>query len=143
MSEVWQRPLGLKFPALYYKFVTTDCKSDRLVEYKIQDIPADRHHEACEFMVKHFVSHEPKIVARNGHNDPLVVEDYYTKFMLGIKQQVSVACFKRGSNEFVAVNILEVLGRNDDNSSAGFEVRLLSQMKMFGYLFKAAKLVVR
>lgn len=107
----------------YYKFVTRDRDSDKLVEYRVEDIPESRYEEACRFMVKHFVPYEPKLVARDGQNDPSVLEDYYNKYMHGIKQKVSVACFKRGSDEFVGVNILEVLGRND--SSFCYEVRRL------------------
>jgi hypothetical protein len=120
MSEHWQRPSELCFPVKYYKFVTKDRDSDNLVEYRVEDIPESRYEEACRFMVKHFVPYEPKLVARNGQNDPLVLEDYYNKYMHGIKQKVSVACFKRGSDEFVGVNILEVLGRNDSGDC--FEV---------------------
>lgn len=119
MTEIWKRKDG-KFPVQYYTFVTSDKDSDQLVEYFVEDIPESRYEEACRFMVKHFVPYEPKLVARNGQNDPLVLEDYYNKYMHGIKQKVSVACFKKGSNEFVGVNIMEVLGRND--SSFGFEV---------------------
>lgn len=120
VSDIWRRPRELAFPVKYYKFVTRDKDSNRLVEYRVEDIPESRYEEACKFMVKHFIPHEPKLVKRNGQNDPLVIEDYYNKFLLGIKQKVSVACFKKGSDEFVAVNILEVLGRED--SSFNFEV---------------------
>jgi hypothetical protein len=120
MSEVWQRPLGLDFPIQYHKFTAKDKKTGQLVEYTIEDIPEDRYEEACRFMVEHFVPHEPKLVARNGKNDAGVLEDYFNKYMHGIKQRVSVACFKTGLNEFVGVNIMEVLGRND--SSFSFEV---------------------
>jgi hypothetical protein len=110
----WQRPHGLKFPKVFAKFVTSDNRDEsKLVSYRIEDIPACRYHEACEFMVKHFLPYEPKLVSRNGKDDPLVVEDYYNKYMHGIEQEASVACFKTGSDDFVAVNILEVLGRND------------------------------
>lgn len=123
MSNFWQRPDELFFPVKYYKFVTRDKGSDKLVEYRVEDIPESRYEEACRFMVKHFVPFEPKLVARNGQNDPLVLEDYYNKYMHGIQQKVSVACFKRGSDEFVGVNILEVLGKN--YSKSYFEVEQL------------------
>lgn len=104
----------------YYKFVTNDRNTNKLVEYRVEDIPERRYEEACRFMVKHFVPFEPKLVARNGQHDPAVLEDYYNKFMQGIKQKVSVACYKKGSDDFVGVNILEVLGRNEP--SIGFDV---------------------
>lgn len=109
----WERDPHLKFPSKFAKFVSSDIHSSKLVEYRIEDIPESRYEEACDFMVKHFVPYEPKLVARNGSADPLVLEDYYNKYLYGIRQRVSVACYKRGSDEFVGVNILEVLGRND------------------------------
>lgn len=121
MPQIWQRPSDLSFPVKYYEFVTRDRDSDALVEYRVEDIPESRYEEACRFMVKHFVPYEPKLVARNGQNDLLVLEDYYNKYMHGIKQKVSVACFRGDSDEFVGVNILEVLGKND--SSFKFEVK--------------------
>lgn len=113
-SRIWERPLHLKFPKIFSKFVTSDITDNkRLIEYRVIDIPIDRYDEACAFMVKHFVPYEPKLVSRNGKDDPQVIQDYYDRYMYGIKQKVSVACIKTGSEEFVAVNILEVRGRYD------------------------------
>jgi hypothetical protein len=122
MTEVphWKRPSHLGFPTIYYTFVANDKNGNKLVQYKVADIPEERYEEACRFMVKHFVPSEPKLIARNAINDPDVLEDYSNKFMHGIQQKVSVACFRRGSPEFVGINILEVLGRNE--SSYGYEV---------------------
>lgn len=103
----WKRSNDLKFPQIYHKFMRDD------VEYRIEDIPEERYVEACEFMLKHFVPFEPKLVSRNGKDDPLVLEDYFNKYMSGIKQKVSVACLKANSNDFIGISILEVLGRND------------------------------
>lgn len=113
MSGVWQRSRELAFPVLYHKFVTKDKNLSKLVEYRVTDIPESRYEEACRFMVKHFVPYEPKLVARGVQDDSLLLEDYFNKYMHGIRQKVSVACFKRGSDEFVGVNILKVYGRND------------------------------
>lgn len=111
---MWQRPSALRFPVQYYKFVTIDRDTSKLVEYRVEDIAESRYDEACRFMVKNFVPFEPKLVARGGQNDPSVLEDYYNLYMHAIRQRVSVACYKRGSDELVAVNILEVLGRREN-----------------------------
>lgn len=117
--DIWQRPCELRFPAQYYKFVTRDqdANKNKLVEYTVEEIPESRYEEACRFMVKHFVPHEPKLVARNGQHDPAVLKDYFDMYMNGIKQKVSIACFKKGCDEFIGVNILEVLGRSDPSST--------------------------
>lgn len=128
MSEVWQRPRELRFPVQYHKFVTRDQDTNNLVEYRVEDIPDGRYEEACRFMVKHFVPYEPKLVARNGQHDQQVMEDYFKKYMHGIKQKVSVACVKKGSDELVGVNILEVLGRN--NTGFTFDVNYCHRLLM-------------
>lgn len=112
MSGIWQRPLELKFPAQYYNFFVRD-KDGNEQEYTAEDIPESRYEEACRFMLEHFVPYEPKLASRNAQNDPDVLEDCFTRYMYGLKQKVSVGCFKKGSEEFVGINILEVVGRND------------------------------
>lgn len=114
----------MRIPTIYEKFERDGEK------YRVEDIPEDRYEEACEFMLKHFVPYEPKLVSRNGKNDPLVLEDYFNKYMYGIKQRVSVACFKDNSDDFVAISILEVLGRNDATFNSTVMTLLLWKRKM-------------
>ncbi|CRK88579.1 CLUMA_CG002402, isoform A [Clunio marinus] len=111
MSEIRRLPHGMRAPTQFHKFVTTDKDQTKLVEYRVEEIPESRYDEACRFMLEYFVPYEPKIISKNGQCDPKVLDDYHTKFMNGIKQNVSVACFKSGSDKFIGVNILEVLGR--------------------------------
>ncbi|XP_070492904.1 uncharacterized protein [Chironomus tepperi] len=117
-TRIWKRPSHLKFPKIHLKFSAADITGGKeLVEYNIIDIPENRYEEACNFMVKHFIPYEPKLVSRNASNDIIVAEDYYNRYMYGIKQNVSVACVKTGSENFIAVNILEVHGCNDSEIS--------------------------
>lgn len=117
---IWKRPEG-STPVCYYKFVSGDAKCDKLVEYKIQDIPENRYDEVGKFMLSYYVPYEPKLVARNAQNDQDALDDCYNVYMRALKQNISVTCFKRGSDEFVGINILEVLARdyknNDNNCS--------------------------
>jgi hypothetical protein len=105
--EKWKRPANLQFPTIHSTFERNGEK------FRIVDIPEDRYEEACDFMLKHFVPYEPKLVARNGKDDPNVLEDYFNIYMNGIRQKVSVACMKDDSNDFIAINILEVHGIHD------------------------------
>lgn len=116
--ENWKRPSDLKFPIVYSTFTRNG------EEYWIEDIPVNRYGEACEFMLKYFVPYEPKLMSRNGKDDPLLLEDYFNMYMRGIKQKVSVACLKDGSNDFIGINILEVLGRNDMPSNITVMMRM-------------------
>lgn len=126
-SEIWQRPRDSRFPAKYYKFLARGRDGSELVEFTVGDIPESRYDEACRFMVKHFVPYEPKLVARGGQHDPLVLEDYFDMYMSGIKQKVSIACHQKGCDEFIGVNILEVLGRDDPSMAFHVSRRLRSR----------------
>lgn len=119
----WQRPEGSN-PVCYYKFVSGNEKCDKLVEYKIRDIPENRYDEACKFMLSYFVPYEPKLVARNAQNDQNVLDDYTHMFMSALRQNISVGCFKRGSDEFAGINILEVIPRDYKNhNDCSYKVR--------------------
>lgn len=120
-SGLWERPTSLTFPNVYEKFSIVDSKGIE-TEYQVVDVPLDRYDEACAFMIKHFVPYEPKLVSRNGKDDPVICADYYSMYMHAMKQKVSVACTRIDSDEFVAVNVIEVYGRNDPKSS--FKVRI-------------------
>ena len=113
MSGIWQRSSEVKYPVKYYEFLARDKDTNELVEYTVEDIPESRYAEASRFMIKYFVPYEPKLVAKNAHNDPEVLEDLLTRYLHPLNQKVSVACFKKGCDDFVGINILEVLGRND------------------------------
>lgn len=117
MSSVWRRPDDLRFQEKCYKFLARDKEGDEFVEFTVGEIPESRYEEACRFMIKHFVPYEHKIVARNDQDDPLVLEDYFEKYMHAIEQKVSMACYKKGSDEFIGVNIQEVIGRFDPSSA--------------------------
>jgi hypothetical protein len=112
-GERWIRPAELGFPVRYYKFVTGNKDCDKLFEYRIEDIPENRYEEAADFMIKYFVPYDPRIIARNAQNDPELLEDYYGIYLRAIQQKLSVACYKRGSDEFVGISVLEVVGKND------------------------------
>ena len=118
----WKRPSESEFPKVYGEFVRNGEK------YHIQDIPEDRYEEACKFMLKHFIPYEPKLVSRNGKDDPDVLTDYFKLYMIGLKQRASVACFKENLDDSVGVSLLEVLGRNDPPFD--FKVKILQEGKL-------------
>lgn len=61
MSEVlqWKRPTTVKYPNVWATFKERDLNSDKLVEYRIQDVPESMFEAAIEHMVKYFIADEP------------------------------------------------------------------------------------
>lgn len=47
----WKRPNFDDFPKVYMRFKARDTETDDLVEYRIQDLPADRYEDAANFMI--------------------------------------------------------------------------------------------
>lgn len=57
--ELWKRPEKTEFPKVWTKFMAPDIDSDKLVEYRIQDLPESRFDDGIQFMIQHFIKDEP------------------------------------------------------------------------------------
>lgn len=55
----WKRPVTTEFPKVWHTFKARDLDSDKLVEYRIQDLPLERAEEAFEHMFANYIKDEP------------------------------------------------------------------------------------
>lgn len=55
----WTRPDHVHYPQKWLEFTTTDCDSDNIVKYVVQDLPEDRNEDAINIMVDIFLHDEP------------------------------------------------------------------------------------
>lgn len=56
----WERPLdAAPFPNVWLKFSVQAKNSDKLVNYRVQDLPDDRFEDAIAFMKAIFIAGEP------------------------------------------------------------------------------------
>lgn len=58
MDFKWKRPENIPFPTVWLKFQAKDLTSDDLVEYRVQDLPVERHDEVMELMTSYFLEDE-------------------------------------------------------------------------------------
>ncbi|XP_031616505.1 uncharacterized protein LOC116336654 isoform X2 [Contarinia nasturtii] len=111
----WRRPETIEFPKVWHTFKVRDMDTDKLVEYRIQDLPSDRTEEILEHLVANFIQDAPVLQAFEGAKDPNLIEDYKLMWRKMIDQNVSLVCFKEDSNEIVGANVLFVIKKDDED----------------------------
>lgn len=55
----WTRPRTAEFPKIWTTFHARDIDSEKIVEYRIQDLPENRFADAVEHMVSNYLKDEP------------------------------------------------------------------------------------
>lgn len=136
-SLQWTRPMDVvPYPNVWIEFVANESKtSDKLVKYRIQDLPEDRFDDAIKHMKDNYLLDEPLSVAcgkikhifdfnifyilcsseikTDGMNNKDYVDDYLRMWRRALQQKTSLVCFREGSDEIVGLNVLVVNTKND------------------------------
>lgn len=55
----WIRPTSVEYPKIWHKFLARDVDSDKLVEYRIQDLPQSRAEDAYTHMFDGYIQDQP------------------------------------------------------------------------------------
>lgn len=60
MGPVWERSSDVPYPKVWLEFEAKDSKdSDKLVKYRIQDLPENRFDDAVQHIIEHFLIDAP------------------------------------------------------------------------------------
>lgn len=59
----WKRPTTIEYPKVWLRFEARDLNSDKLVEYRIEDLTDDRAEEGYQHMRDNYLAGEPVTVA--------------------------------------------------------------------------------
>lgn len=113
MNLLWRRPESVPFPQTWLKFQAKDLDSEKLVEYRVEDLTPDRFEDAIEHMSGDYFRDEPFCRGKNIVGDPSAMDAFKSKWRSLLEQRVSVVCYREGSNEIIGVNILAVYSKND------------------------------
>jgi len=107
------------FPETYCTFKAKDNKSNKAIEYHIQDLPEDRFSEAINLFCEHFLPDEPMTSSRNLHGNENGKNEICDIWMEIMKQRLSIACFRNdgGGDEIVGVNVLTVKCKDEPKDS--------------------------
>lgn len=67
-------------------------------------------------MTEHFANDEPIFRARKILEDPTAVEEGQQMWREGLEENCSIVCFKEGSEEILAMNILTIENEDEDDA---------------------------
>lgn len=112
MLSSFERLEDSTFPVVHYKFEAKNLKGDKIVEYRVQDLPSKYDEMAIDFMVKYFLPDETFQLAssqeiRDGTSARL--RSFHGNV---VKSRVSLVCFEEGSEDIVGLNVLKVESRD-------------------------------
>lgn len=124
----WERPSDLEYPRIYYEFSRKDPDSEEVVKYVVKDLLEDQFEDVVEFLLEHYLKDEPTMECRNGRNDPKTVEDMTNEWRHLLAKKLSQVCTEVGSEEIVAVNLLEVVEKDGESEIL---VRIGSKLDLF------------
>ncbi|XP_062554727.1 uncharacterized protein LOC134219856 [Armigeres subalbatus] len=110
----WQRPTEPVFPTVWYTFEAPDPDNgERLVTYKVVDLTEDRFDDTIHHFKKYFVIDEPIYASRNTIQDETAMAELEGFWRWCMEQRLTIVCYKDGSNEIVAANLLHMEQRDD------------------------------
>lgn len=94
-----QRQKAKKSAKIWDTFKAKDKDNVTLVQYRIETISESRHEEAIEFMAKYYMSNQ---------RNPESLEEEKWSWAYFLDQNISVVCYKNGSNEIIGLSILYI-----------------------------------
>lgn len=55
----WKRPDSIEYPKVWHRFIARDLDSDKMVEYRIEDLVESKAEEAYKHMRENFLVDQP------------------------------------------------------------------------------------
>lgn len=113
MPLSWKRSSEIDFPKVWSCFTATDHDGSP-IEYRIQDLPENRFHEAIYFMQRHQLESEVLRVKKI-RDEPVSFREITEKWWACLRQNVTLVCFRESSDEIVGLNVLGVVTQSESN----------------------------
>jgi hypothetical protein len=118
MIYSWTRPENLTYPMIYATFQALDSEDGGdLIEYRIQDLPEERFEDAVAIIKDKHLIDEPMKSSKGVRDCPISVQEMVEYLRNLLQQKISLVCYKKGSDEIVAVNILGVMTEIENNKT--------------------------
>jgi hypothetical protein len=114
IMPAFKRPASLNFPTIYYTFEAKDRESNKVVEYRVQDLPQTDYKEALSMLEHFFLPDEEICVSRGLLRSPVGIKEVTAFWSEMLNERLSIACFRKDeSNELVAINVFVVSSKDD------------------------------
>ena len=121
ISLKWKRPDSVEYPKVWHRFRARDLNSDKLVEFRIEDLLESRVEDAFIHMKENYLKDEPFSEALGGYNDMEHFKDYKRGWTAILAQKMPLVCYKEGSDEIVGLNWNFVVHKDDRFTEKLFE----------------------
>lgn len=115
----WKRSINVEFPQIWSRFKAKD-NDGSLIEYRIQDLPEERFHEAIYVMQRYHMESEVLRVKRI-RDDPVSFREITEKWWDCLRQRITLVCFKEDSDEIVGLNVLGVVTQAESNQPHSYK----------------------
>ncbi|XP_055315376.1 uncharacterized protein LOC129575577 isoform X2 [Sitodiplosis mosellana] len=116
MKPAWSRPIDTtnSYPNVWLEFNAKESKnSDRIIKYRIQDLPEDRFDDAIQHIIDDFLLDAPITKFFGAATNKKYVEDYLRSCRWKLPNKTTLVCFREGSDEIVGLNVTYVSVKND------------------------------
>jgi hypothetical protein len=123
----FKRPENIPFPQVYHTFKARDKDTEKLIEYRIQDLPEEFFDKAIEMYATQFLPDEPMCTAKKLSGNVIGTKSICDVWLATLKCHYSLVCFRNdGSNEIVGMNVLQVYSKNDAKEHVEVRTHLAS-----------------
>lgn len=106
------RPENLPFPSVYYTFMAKDKDSDKIVKYRVQDLPEEDMERAWDMVVNYYLSEEALCATKEILKKFSTMKDAERFWKETMTYKQSLACYREGSDDLVAVNFMIVVSKD-------------------------------
>ena len=108
MPYTWTRPENLDFPLTYLNFQSQDEEVEYIVNYRVEDLQENRFDEVLSILSDLHLQEESMYSSKKVVECPQSMREMIENWKNMLRQKISLVCYKEGSDEIVAVNILGV-----------------------------------
>ncbi|KAJ6639129.1 Arylalkylamine N-acetyltransferase 1 [Pseudolycoriella hygida] len=117
----WTRPKTVDYPKVWRTFTGRDLDSDKLIEYRIEDLTESRFDDAIRHLEAFYLRDEPVSQVLGGRNDAQYVADYRMICRSILQQKTSLVCFRACSDSIVGVQTNYIRTIADDFGKQAYE----------------------
>lgn len=111
----WKRPESLG-NQVWHTFRAKNARTNEFEEFVVQDLPREKHEEALDHMLVHFLPDEPICKLKNVKHDTAALAEICELWRNVMSQSVTLACFKKNCSEIIGLNMVCVLTKSDFES---------------------------
>ncbi|XP_055617781.1 uncharacterized protein LOC129763058 [Toxorhynchites rutilus septentrionalis] len=110
--SAWSRPPTVNYPRVWHTFQARDLEGDRMVTYRIEDLPENRVEDAITHMRNIFLRDEPMCGSVGLYKDPIGLEEFGQMWRNIAAQKCAIVCFREGSDDIAGLNMLTVVSKD-------------------------------